>query len=129
LRAQYYSGRNGGYLHYVSDVILDSTYFLFSGTASVNTYGEILASCMRDPSILIRKHAVFLVTTLIRDEYFKWKSQVMYFFLGALLDPDFSVRDQVHASLVGFKVVDRLSFCLVECSFAQVSAHAFQSFR
>ena len=63
-------------------------------------YGDILASCMRDPSILIRKHAVFLVTALIRDEYFKWKGQVMYFFLGALLDPDPGVREQVHASLL-----------------------------
>jgi hypothetical protein len=60
---------------------------------------------MRDPSVLIRKHAVFLVTTLIRDEYFKWKGQVMYFFLGALLDPDTSVREQVHASLVSLDLV------------------------
>jgi len=51
---------------------------IFSGTAAVNMYGDILASCMRDPSILIRKHAVFLVTTLIRDEYFKWTGQVNY---------------------------------------------------
>jgi hypothetical protein len=55
---------------------------------------------MRDPSNLIRKHAVFLVTALVRDEYFKWKGQVVYFFLGALLDPDESVREQVHASLL-----------------------------
>lgn len=72
----------------------------FSGTAAVGMYGDILASCMRDPSVLIRKHAVFLVTTLIRDEYFKWKGQVMYFFLGALLDPNEGVCEQVHASLL-----------------------------
>lgn len=73
---------------------------VFSGTAAVSSYGDILASCMRDPSVLIRRHAVFLVTTLIRDEYLKWKGQVMYFFMGALLDPDEGVRGQVHASLI-----------------------------
>lgn len=52
-------------------------------------YGDILASCMRDPSVLIRKHAVFLVTTLIRDEYFKWTGQVISIFSLQILNYKF----------------------------------------
>ena len=48
----------------------------FSNSTAVNEHGPAMASCLRDPSILIRKQAVFLITTLIRDEYFKWGGQV-----------------------------------------------------
>ncbi|KAI6224540.1 Condensin-2 complex subunit D3 [Aphelenchoides fujianensis] len=69
-------------------------------TTAVSDYGPAMASCLRDPSVLVRKQAVFLITSLIRDEYFKWDGQSMYFYLGALLDPDQSVREQVRASLL-----------------------------
>ncbi|KAI6196546.1 hypothetical protein M3Y94_01122300 [Aphelenchoides besseyi] len=69
-------------------------------TTAVSDHGPAMASCLRDPSVLIRKQALFLITSLLRDEYFKWDGQTMYFYLGALLDLEVEVREQVRASLM-----------------------------
>ncbi|CAD5212575.1 unnamed protein product [Bursaphelenchus okinawaensis] len=71
-----------------------------TGGAAVNQFGPVLATAMRDKSVLVRRHAVSLITTLMRDEYFKWGGQIMYYYLGALVDPDERVRDQCNASLL-----------------------------
>uniref|UniRef100_A0A1I7SDY9 C2H2-type domain-containing protein n=1 Tax=Bursaphelenchus xylophilus TaxID=6326 RepID=A0A1I7SDY9_BURXY len=71
-----------------------------TGGAAVNQFGPVLATALRDKSVLVRRHAVSLITTLIRDEFFKWGGQIMYYYLGALVDPDDKVREQCHASLL-----------------------------
>lgn len=45
----------------------------------VDRYSAILASCLRDTSLLIRRQTLMLLTNLIKEQYLKWEGHVSPF--------------------------------------------------
>lgn len=47
---------------------------------------------LRDPSPLVRKQTLTLLTNLLKEDYLKWKGALLFRFLTALLDADAQIR-------------------------------------
>lgn len=68
-------------------------------TALVDRYVPAMASCVRDSSPLMRRHAVMLLTQLLVQEYVKWRGVLFFRFIAALADPDSDVRSFAEGAL------------------------------
>ncbi|XP_053384703.1 condensin-2 complex subunit D3-like [Mercenaria mercenaria] len=55
-------------------------------TTTANHYISNIASCLKDPSPLVRKQTLTLITRLLQEDFLKWKGALFYRFISALLD-------------------------------------------
>ncbi|KAL3115986.1 hypothetical protein niasHT_007286 [Heterodera trifolii] len=68
-------------------------------TSEVDRYSTILASCLWDSSILIRRQTLLLLTNLIKEQYLKWEGTVIYRFVTTLLDPEQCIEEYANFCL------------------------------
>ena len=69
-------------------------------TSLVDPHIPKLALCLRDPSDLVRQHALVLITTLLCTDYVKWKGQLFFRYLLALVDEAALIREQAQQCLL-----------------------------
>ncbi|XP_060560859.1 condensin-2 complex subunit D3-L-like [Ruditapes philippinarum] len=55
-------------------------------TTTANAYISNIASCLKDPSQLVRKQTLTVITRLLQEDYIKWKGALFYRFISTLLD-------------------------------------------
>ncbi|XP_027743858.1 condensin-2 complex subunit D3 [Empidonax traillii] len=56
-------------------------------TSMVDRYIPNVSLCLKDPSPLIRKQTLILLTNLLQEEYVKWKDGLFFRFVSVLVDP------------------------------------------
>ncbi|KAL6061676.1 Condensin-2 complex subunit D3 [Balamuthia mandrillaris] len=71
-------------------------------TSLVDRYVPNLAGCIRDPSELVRRQTLLLLSRLLQEDYVKWKGTLFYRFVVALVDESHSVRQFAHFCLHNF---------------------------
>ncbi|KAI1727657.1 non-SMC mitotic condensation complex subunit 1 domain-containing protein [Ditylenchus destructor] len=89
-------------------------------TLLVDRYSAILASCLRDSSVLVRHQTLMLLTNLIKEQFLKWEGAIIYRFVTALLDPEKSIRVYAEFCLVDILLVQypmMFSNHFLECLF------------
>ncbi|KAK3583282.1 hypothetical protein CHS0354_011171 [Potamilus streckersoni] len=55
-------------------------------TTTADRYVTNIASCLKDPSPLVRKQTLTLITRLLQEDFLKWKGVLFYRFITTLLD-------------------------------------------
>lgn len=55
-------------------------------SARIDPYIPVISSCMKDPSLMVRKQALTLLTHLLQEDYVKWKGSLFFRFITTLLD-------------------------------------------
>uniref|UniRef100_A0A183BS60 Cnd1 domain-containing protein n=1 Tax=Globodera pallida TaxID=36090 RepID=A0A183BS60_GLOPA len=68
-------------------------------TSQVDRYSSILASCLWDSSILIRRQTLLLLTNLIKEQYLKWEGPIIYRFVTTLLDAEQCIQEYANFCL------------------------------
>nr|XP_002122760.1 condensin-2 complex subunit D3 isoform X2 [Ciona intestinalis] len=61
-------------------------------TQLVDPFLSDMATCLGDESAVIRKHAVVLISSLLRREFIKWKGTLLFKFLHAICDTNSDIR-------------------------------------
>ncbi|KAK5582956.1 hypothetical protein RB653_004546 [Dictyostelium firmibasis] len=56
-------------------------------TQLVDNYIPNIAMCLRDPSELVRRQTLVLLTRLLQEDYVKWRGSLFFRFVEALVDP------------------------------------------
>ncbi|KAM6295660.1 LOW QUALITY PROTEIN: condensin-2 complex subunit D3 [Aegotheles albertisi] len=57
-------------------------------TSMVDRYVPNISLCLKDPSPLIRKQTLILLTNLLQEEFVKWKDCLFFRFVSVLVDPN-----------------------------------------
>ncbi|NWX24173.1 CNDD3 protein, partial [Aegotheles bennettii] len=57
-------------------------------TSMVDRYIPNISLCLKDPSPLIRKQTLILLTNLLQEEFVKWKDCLFFRFVSVLVDPN-----------------------------------------
>ncbi|KAJ7996928.1 hypothetical protein DPEC_G00223600 [Dallia pectoralis] len=57
-------------------------------TNMVDRYVPNISACLRDDEPLIRKQTITMVTSLLQEEFVKWKGSLFFRFITVLVDPD-----------------------------------------
>ncbi|NXC74777.1 CNDD3 protein, partial [Anhinga anhinga] len=57
-------------------------------TSMVDRYIPNISLCLKDPSPLIRKQTLILLTNLLQEEFVKWKDCLFFHFISVLVDPN-----------------------------------------
>ncbi|VDK85594.1 unnamed protein product [Litomosoides sigmodontis] len=89
-------------------------------TLLVDRHSAIIASCLKDPSTLVRKQTLMLLTHLIKEQYVRWAGQIMYRFVSTVLDENEEVRKYAELCLVDVLLVQFPSMFVnhfLECLF------------
>ncbi|KAL5479917.1 hypothetical protein EMCRGX_G023519 [Ephydatia muelleri] len=55
-------------------------------SARIDPYIPVVSSCMKDPSLMVRKQSLTLLTHLLQEDYVKWKGSLFFRFITTLLD-------------------------------------------
>ncbi|XP_059148534.1 condensin-2 complex subunit D3-like [Physella acuta] len=55
-------------------------------TTLVDRYMTNIAACLKDPSALVRKNTLTILTRLLQEEYVKWKGVLFFRYITTLLD-------------------------------------------
>jgi condensin-2 complex subunit D3 len=58
----------------------------------VDNYIPAIAACLKDPSVLVRRQTLTLLTGLLQEDYIKWKGVLFYRFAVTLVDEDPEIR-------------------------------------
>lgn len=91
-------------------------------TSMVDRYSTILASCLRDHSVLIRRQTLMLLTNLIKEEYLKWEGPIITRYVTTLLDTDEHIKEYAHFCMTDILLPhfhERIFFHhFVECMFS-----------
>ncbi|EFO23042.1 hypothetical protein LOAG_05445 [Loa loa] len=74
-------------------------------TLLVDRHSAIVASCLKDPSTLVRKQTLMLLTHLIKEQFVRWEGQIMYRFVSTILDKNKEVREYAEMCLVDVLLV------------------------
>ncbi|VDM19868.1 unnamed protein product, partial [Wuchereria bancrofti] len=74
-------------------------------TLLVDRHSAIIASCLKDPSTLVRKQTLMLLTHLIKEQFVRWAGQIMYRFVSTILDENKEVREYAEMCLVDVLLV------------------------
>ncbi|PRP83328.1 condensin-2 complex subunit D3 [Planoprotostelium fungivorum] len=69
-------------------------------TALVDNYVVVLALCLRDSNELVRKQTLMSLTTLLQEDFVKWKGIFFYRFVVAMVDESEDIRTTAHFCLV-----------------------------
>uniref|UniRef100_A0A0R3RST7 Cnd1 domain-containing protein n=1 Tax=Elaeophora elaphi TaxID=1147741 RepID=A0A0R3RST7_9BILA len=89
-------------------------------TLLVDRHSAIIASCLKDPSTLVRKQTLMLLTHLIKEQFVRWAGQIMYRFVSTILDENEEVRKYAELCLVDVLLVQFPSMFVnhfLECLF------------
>ncbi|XP_074660427.1 condensin-2 complex subunit D3-L-like [Tubulanus polymorphus] len=84
-------------------------------TTLTDRYISNIASCVKDPSPLIRKQTLTLLTHLLQEDYLKWKSLLFFRFISTVVDD--------HSEIEKFA-----KFCLVDLLLPRNPNMFFQHF-
>ena len=57
-------------------------------TSLVEHHVGAMASCLQDPDVLVRRHALVLLTQLLLQDFLKWRGMLLYRFLATAVDQD-----------------------------------------
>jgi len=57
-------------------------------TNLIDRHLNTMSSCLSDPSPLVRRHALVLLTGLLQEDYIKWKGTLFVRFLACIVDPN-----------------------------------------
>jgi len=68
-------------------------------TSLIDPHIHSISALVSDPTPLIRKNALTILTQLLQEDYIKFRDNLLFRILSALVDQDASVRSQAHASL------------------------------
>ncbi|KAK6113390.1 non-SMC mitotic condensation complex subunit 1 family protein [Brugia pahangi] len=74
-------------------------------TLLVDRHSAIIASCLKDPSTLVRKQTLMLLTHLIKEQFVRWAGQIMYRFVSTILDENKEVREYAEMCLIDVLLV------------------------
>ena len=55
-------------------------------SARIDPYIPVISSCMKDPSLMVRKQSLTLLTHLLQEDFVKWKGSLFFRFISTLLD-------------------------------------------
>lgn len=58
----------------------------------VDHYIPALSSCIRHTNAIVRRHTLMIMSSLLQEDYLKWKSSMFFRFLAALADPTQQIR-------------------------------------
>lgn len=72
----------------------------FSYTSAVDAYMPTIVCSLKDSSLLVRRQTLTVLTTLLKEDFVKWKGMLLYRFLSALLDEDLEVREYAQFCLL-----------------------------
>ncbi|XP_072293135.1 condensin-2 complex subunit D3 [Eucyclogobius newberryi] len=89
-------------------------------TNSVDYYIPNISSRLRDDSATIRKNTVIMLTSLLQEEYVKWKGSLFFRFITALVDPVPSISNMCEYCLLHVllkKNPEMFSQHFIECIF------------
>ena len=67
-------------------------YFYFRYTTTANNYISNISSVLKDPSPLLRKQTVTLITRLLQEDFLKWKGALFYRFIPTIFDECEDIR-------------------------------------
>ncbi|GFO01088.1 condensin-2 complex subunit d3-like [Plakobranchus ocellatus] len=62
-------------------------------TTLVDRYITNIAACLKDPSALVRKNTLTILTRLLQEEYVKWKGILFFRYITTLLDEVEEIRN------------------------------------
>ncbi|CAL1547494.1 unnamed protein product [Lymnaea stagnalis] len=62
-------------------------------TTLVDRYVTNMAVCLKDPSALVRKNTLTILTRLLQEEYIKWKGVLFFRYITTLLDETPEIKD------------------------------------
>jgi len=68
-------------------------------TSLVDPHINKLALCLRDDNLVVRKHALTLITNLLASDYVKWRGTLFFRYLVTLVDNEPSLAAQARQSL------------------------------
>ncbi|KAL4224772.1 Condensin-2 complex subunit D3 [Mactra antiquata] len=61
-------------------------------TTITNLYIPVIATCLKDPSALVRKQTLTLITRLLQEDFIKWKESLFYTFISSLVDDNEEIQ-------------------------------------
>ncbi|KAI8728591.1 condensin-2 complex subunit D3, partial [Biomphalaria glabrata] len=62
-------------------------------TTLVDRYATNIASCLKDPSAIVRKNTLTILTRLLQEEYVKWKGVLFFYYITTLIDENQEIKD------------------------------------
>mmetsp|Transcript_5111 Transcript_5111/g.10608 ORF Transcript_5111/g.10608 Transcript_5111/m.10608 type:complete len:1471 (+) Transcript_5111:316-4728(+) len=65
----------------------------------VDPYLDVICGCLADPAPLVRRHALILLTSLLQEDYMKWRGVMFARYLMCAMDPDEDIRGLVRYAL------------------------------
>ena len=68
-------------------------------TGLVDRYLPNMAASLRDRDLVVRRHALLLLTQLLQQDFLKWRGDMLYRFMGALSDTDETMRVEAEYAL------------------------------
>ena len=68
-----------------------------------------LALCLRDDNLVVKRHALTLITNLLASDFVKWRGTLFFRYLVTLVDDNESVRQQVRLSACVWSRVSKVS--------------------
>jgi len=68
-------------------------------TNMIDPHMDVICACLSDPSVLVRRHALVLLTGLLQEDYIKWRGSLFVRYLMCAADPNEEIRDLVRYSL------------------------------
>ncbi|XP_012944788.1 condensin-2 complex subunit D3 [Aplysia californica] len=98
-------------------------------TTLVDRYMTNIAACLKDPSPLVRKNTLIVLTRLLQEEYVKWKGVLFFRYIATLLDDSEEVRNLAEYSLAHLllpKHPGMFFHPFIECIFHFNSYHSHQ---
>ena len=98
----------------------------------VENYSDQLGASLRDPHPLIRRQSVATLSTLLQQDFLKWRARLLHRFFVCLIDEDELVRRAAHQALTGPMLVKHpnlLSAHFVEAVFVLSGSEQHPSFQ
>lgn len=68
-------------------------------TNLVDRHIGILASCLQDADVVVRKNAFVLLVQLLVQDFLKWRGMLLYRFLAIIVDPDVDMAEFAKVAL------------------------------
>uniref|UniRef100_T1IIB1 non-specific serine/threonine protein kinase n=1 Tax=Strigamia maritima TaxID=126957 RepID=T1IIB1_STRMM len=83
-----------------NNIVIIMTDLCVRYTALVDRYMSNISSCLKDPSTTVRRHTLMLLTSLLQEDYIKWKGPLFVRFISSLTDEDRRIRSLAEYSLI-----------------------------
>lgn len=87
-------------------------------TSLIDRHVDSLSASLCDPTPLVRRHAVIILTGLLQEDYIKWKSSLFLRFVAGIVDEDKEIASLVRYALT--KIFPTKSPNLISGNFVEV---------